>query len=220
MALASSVWAYRIGKDGRIFLLNFSMFKWQKRIFVDIVNLLFEKMLKKKISIYFQTSAKKMKSKTTLELAAICGRCTFSNLFSPSKKENVKMIFPSPHLIHTHTVSGSPNNHTWIFLFSNKQQKKHFYFPSRAPTFFLSLFAFPSLSDFEVGKVCMRKLKSFDDSPRILLVVLWFSCSEKFVNWNLSFNGLMVTLIISLKKEDYQRSIIHIRKNHWNRISG
>lgn len=102
------------------------------------------------------------------QLAANCGRWTFSNLLVPSKRRKFVKTenFLSPHLARTHTLtlarihSRTTTTRESRFLFSNSQQEKserrkmclkHFYFP------FL-----PSLSArFEIGskKMCVRKLK-------------------------------------------------------------
>jgi hypothetical protein len=124
------------------------------------------------------SSRKKDEVWTTLQLAAICGRWTFSNLFS--MKENVKIIFPSPHLVHTHTFSETTQQpHVNLIFFRTTSRKNaHFLFP---------LFEFPSLSDFEAKK-SVRKLKKLR-LPLTCCALDWLTGSVELSINEFGFDG-------------------------------
>lgn len=90
-----------------------------------------------------------MKSETTLQLAAICGRVN-SNLFS--LKENVKIIFPSLVCTHTFSEKNLTTTRESFFFETSKKMLSIFISPRR-------FFEFPSLSHFERRKKSVRKLK-------------------------------------------------------------
>lgn len=64
-------------------------------------------------------------------------------------KENVEIIFSSPHLIRIHSLKYPTTTREYFFFEQPAEKNSQFLFPLTA---FFSLFEFPSLSDFEVKK--------------------------------------------------------------------